>query len=150
MISKPSCNGAKRASVSHDQPNTSASTSHDDQPSTATSKPSGSSTTGGESTNYPVGTFVAVYKAEYRDEIPTIGRVVREIPETSIEVEWWYGRYSTVWHMCKRREGKKYVPWTEVISKDDILVPVTFTKSNHINKQTVIDLKQAYAPYVAM
>ena len=78
MILKPNGSGAKHASISHDQLSTSASTSHDDQPSTANSKPSGSSTTGGKSTNYPVGTFVAVYKAEYRDEIPTIGKVVRD------------------------------------------------------------------------
>ena len=77
MFSKLNGSGAKRASVSHDQPSTSASTSHDDQPSTATSKPSGLLITVVKSTNYPVGTFVAAYKAQYRDEIPTVGKVVR-------------------------------------------------------------------------
>ena len=36
--------------------------------------------------------------------------------------------------ICAGEERGKCVPWTKVISKDDILVPVTFTKSNHINR----------------
>ena len=120
MISKPSARGSSTA-TSRAKGN----------PTTATSKANGSSTINGDSTIYPNSTFVVVYKDEYQDEIPTIGKVEREMPGRSVEVEWWYGRYSTV---CKRREGREYVPWTEVISKDDILMSVTFTKSNHIKQ----------------
>lgn len=103
-----------------------------------------------ESANYSVGTFVAVYIDEYRDEIPTIGKIVQEIPDGSdtVEVEWWYGRYSTMWQVCKRKEGREYIAWTEVIAKDAILMPLTLTRSGHLNKQTVLDLKQHYEPYL--
>ena len=48
-----------------------------------------------DTARFPVGTFVAVYIDRYRDEIPTIGRVIKEIPgiSHSVKVEWWYGKY---------------------------------------------------------
>ena len=71
-------------------------------------------------------------------------RDVAEIPH-AVEVEWWYGKYSTVWHICKRREGRKYVSWTEIVSCDNILMPLTLTKTNRLKSETMCLLKQAYS-----
>ena len=105
-------------------------------------------------TEYPVGSFVAVYMEEYRDEIPTIGRVLSaqecplEAENQLVEVEWWHGRYSTMWSICKRRVARQMVPWTEKIPHASILMPITFTKSNHLKKETVTRLKQAYSEII--
>ncbi len=52
-----------------------------------TPTPTTSSDSVAESANFSVGTFVAVYMDEYRDEIPTIGKIIQEIPDGSARVE---------------------------------------------------------------
>lgn len=72
---------------------------------------------------------MAVFLEKYQDEIPCIGKVRAHIPEPPVtdELEWWYGRYSTV---CKKREGRDVVVWTESVPADSILTEVKLTKSN--------------------
>ena len=95
----------------------------------------------------PVGAFVAVYMDQYRDEIPTIGKVLSKTAD-EVEVEWWFGTYTKVWKCCKRREGKEYVPWIELVPAASVLMPVTLTKSSYLSKATVQHLKDAYTPYL--
>ena len=85
---------------------------------------------------------------KYRDEIPTICKIFSNVPGTPamVEVEWWYGRYSTVWNVCKKRDGRRYIPWTVVIPCSSILTTVTLTKSNHLKKETVILLSKHMLP----
>ena len=43
---------------------------------------------------FQCGDFVAVYLDKYKDEVPQIGKVLREDSSNTIEVEWWTGSYS--------------------------------------------------------
>lgn len=43
---------------------------------------------------FKCGDFVAVYLEKYKDEVPQIGKIVKEDSSNSIEVEWWTGSYS--------------------------------------------------------
>ena len=42
------------------------------------------------SKSYPVGSYVAIFMEKYRDEIPTVGKIVRDVAEIphAVEVEW--------------------------------------------------------------
>ena len=87
---------------------------------------------------------MAVFVDKYRDEIPTIGKVLAHIPgpPKKVELEWWHGKYSSIWSVCKRRrEGRKVVVWTETLLADSILMEVKLTKTNRLSKQTVNSLK---------
>lgn len=86
---------------------------------------------------------------KYRDEIPTIGRLL-EKKDGSVKVEWWHGSYSSVWSMCRQKVGKEYLPWTETIPTDAIIWNrVAFTKTKHLTKESIIALKQVYNFYLS-
>ena len=87
--------------------------------------------------------MVAVFLPQYKDELPTIGKVV-SCDENSAEVEWYVGSYSGVWRVCKKRSGRTTVPWRETIPKESILFPINFTKSLRLSKSCADKLKQAY------
>ena len=89
--------------------------------------------------------YVAVYKDEYRDELPLIGRVV-VVPNNSheFELEWYVGSYCGTWKVCKRKVGRQYVNWTEKIKKDEVILNVPFTKSMRLRKDTITTLKSIY------
>ena len=91
-----------------------------------------------------VGSFVALYMEKYRKEVPMIGKVLRSGGSDKFEIEWWRGRYTTKWTVCKKRKGRQSVPWHEVVPTKSVVMTVKFTRAFHLNRETVSRLKNAY------
>ena len=92
-------------------------------------------------------TLVATYISDYRDEIPQIGKIVNvEGLPNSITIEWLQGTYSSIWKVCKKREGRALVPWVEEIPKTAIISSVKLTKGQRLPGSVRDKLKSLYAP----
>jgi len=69
-----------------------------------------------------------VFLERYDEEIPSICKILSEVTDSGeVEVEWWFGKYTTDWKVCKRRIGRTVVPWTETIKRSSFLMPVSLT-----------------------
>ena len=67
------------------------------------------------------GSLVALFVPKYTDEIPQIAKIVSVASEGSeLVIEWLTGSYSSVWTACKRREGRKFVPWVETVKRSHV------------------------------
>lgn len=88
--------------------------------------------------------LVATFVPEYRDEIPQIGRVLT-VEEEVVTIEWLQGTYSSLWKVCKRREGRNVVPWVEDIPKTAIISKVELTKGQRLPGAVKTKLKSLYA-----
>ena len=55
------------------------------------------------------GEMIAVYLPQYRDELPTIGKVVSFNEEgAKVEVEWYVGSYTGVWRVVLSVKGEQW------------------------------------------
>jgi len=103
---------------------------------------------GGSAVPLQCGMIVACFLPKYKDEIPQIGKVIdicTASPE-HIEIEWQTGSFSSSWKVCKLREGRRCVPWTESIQQKDIIYyPIELTNSCKLRKKTVTELQLAYS-----
>jgi len=88
------------------------------------------------------GVIVACFLAEYDDEEPQLGRVKKDLSETStsVEVEWIAGAYSRPWKLWKDKKGT----WRETVRVNSILCTVTLDEHNKLAANTVDKLKQTY------
>lgn len=70
-----------------------------------------SSSTSSPECDISCGSMVACFVAEYRDEIPQIGKV-QQVTESEVVVEWWSGTYTGKWKALTKRVGKRqHSPW---------------------------------------
>ena len=90
-----------------------------------------------------------MYLPKYRDELPLIGKVVGiDANAGQVTVHWYVGTYSGMWKPCRRREGRNYVDWEEVIPIASVLRTVNLTKSFKLPKTIVLELKEAYKKFM--
>ena len=103
----------------------------------------------GSTSAYSIGTTVAVYLPQYRDELPLIGKVVSvDAIANQVTVHWYVGTYSGMWKPCRRRDGRNYVDWEEAVPIAAVLCTVNLTKSFKLPKSTVLELKEAYRKFI--
>lgn len=94
------------------------------------------------------GMMVACFVVEYRDEIPQIGNIL-EVTDDQVKLQWWTGTYSGTWTALTRKEGRKSVPWTEIVPLSSILFEVSLTRSSKLSKKIKQKLEKAYQPLLA-
>ena len=109
----------------------------------------GDQASAGSTSSYSIGTTVAMYLPQYRDELPLIGKVVSvNVIADQVTVHWYVGTYSGIWKPCRRRDGRNYVDWEEAITIVAVLCTVNLTKSFKLPKSTVLELKEAYRKFI--
>lgn len=92
--------------------------------------------------------MVACFVAEYRDEIPQIGKV-QEVKDNEVVVEWWSGTYTGKWKALTKRVGRSSEPWSETLPISSVLFKVSLTKGLKLSKATQEELQRAYDPLLA-
>ena len=107
-----------------------------------------SNSSGTASPDISCGMMVACFVAEYRDEIPQIGKV-QEVNSSEVVVEWWSGTYTGKWRALTKRVGRASEPWLEAVPKSAVLFSVSLTKGLKLSKATQDELKKAYDPLLA-
>ena len=87
--------------------------------------------------------MVALCLHKYELDLPQIGKIVR-LTTLDVTVEWWIGRYSSVW--IEWKENGSVIE--ETFPKNAILTGgIQFTKSHRLTKTCVKKLKEAYTSH---
>lgn len=90
-----------------------------------------------------IGQYVAVRCDKYKER-PLIG-CITQICEKTVDINWMIGSYSGVWKEWKGRSEGKCVTFSDTISREDVMIPVEFTKGMRIPPRKVSNLKELYA-----
>ena len=82
--------------------------------------------------------------SESSSERPLIAKV-KEIRGDKLFVLWMDGKWTTVWRECKKREGSKYVEWTDEVPRASVvLFDFQLTSSGKLRTTTLRELKGIY------
>ena len=82
--------------------------------------------------------------SESSSERPLIAKV-KEIRGDKLFVLWMDGKWTAVWRECKKREGSKYVEWTDEVPRASVvLFDFQLTSSGKLRTTTLRELKGIY------
>ena len=94
-----------------------------------------------------IGHLVAIYCEDCPTE-PAIGQVTG-LSQDNVQIKWMEGTYSMSWTYCKVQDPndrRRKVDWKQNVPRNSILLyNFTFTKTKHLRKKTVSQLKELYA-----